>query len=366
LLQSSGEASAARDLPGPLNGFRSNAKLGDFEAAFKHAESLLKTGLSQDTIDGLILAPAPQEVPETLEALKNFGAAHKKSAWAPFLRAWLLSNSGRGDEALRETADFARLPARYQWMRYKRGELLLVNRRDYQGAIKEYRAVLDCVPDFWRIRAALAETELCAGKTEAALKRLDALVKEMPRESNGWGLAARGRMLLWIGRLAPALADLDAAVEAGSTAARGHRGAALLLTGKNEAGEKDLDAAAEAAPSDAEVLTWRGEARRLRGDHQNALADFSAARRSAGGNPFWALANSALSKGAVNDAHGMWTDFQSIRRDVLDAFEAAAKNKAGSPADTAAMKRVLEAGLALGGGVRVSNEYLFPLWKKKT
>ncbi|MDD5305619.1 MAG: hypothetical protein PHS14_21170, partial [Elusimicrobia bacterium] len=140
-----------------------------------------------------------------------------------------------------------------------------------------------------------------------------------------------------------------------------HRGAARLLLGRLVEAAGDLDAGL-AQGVDAEGLTWRGELRRLRGDVKGALEDLNAAIRMDGANSFWALANRALAKGASADAAAAWADFAMIRRDVLDRFEKAAGRKAKSPEDAEGVRAVLEAGLRLGRGVRVSNEHLFPVW----
>ncbi len=105
-----------------------------------------------------------------------------------------------------------------------------------------------------------------------------------------------------------------------------------------------------------ESLTWRGELRRLRGDWKGAGEDLNAAIRMDGTSSFWALANRALAKSAAGDAAGLKSDYASIRRDVLDRFEAEAGAAEAKP------EAVLEAGLRLGRGVRVANEYLFPVW----
>ncbi|MBI3554152.1 MAG: tetratricopeptide repeat protein [Elusimicrobia bacterium] len=368
LLRQAAERSAPRDrrdaLMEGLRRFRANAKLGRWDESFAEADKLLKGGPAQDCIDGLIVTPEPSELQQTLEGLKEFSSAHSKSPWPAFFRACLLSNMGRGDEALREMSRFDKLPARYAWMRCKRGELLMVNRRDYPAAQREYEAALRGAPEFWRARAASAENALCRGAPARAFKTLELLVKAMPAQNKPWAQAAQGRLLLWSGRYAEALACLEPGVQSGVPQALRHRGAALLLLEKWDQARSDLDESLRQTPSDSEALTWRGELKRRRGDFKGALEDLAAARRQDSANPIWSLANGALAKGAMGDAHGMWTDFQNIRRDVLDAFEKAAKTEAKSPAQTDKVRAVLEAGLRLARGMRATNEYLFPVWMR--
>jgi tetratricopeptide (TPR) repeat protein len=344
-----------------LTRFRANVKLGDFKEAFGEAETLLAASGTQDCIDSFFISPDQRELMPTLEALKAFSVKNPKSPWPHYFRATLLSNMGRGEEAIAETEKLTAAPKRYDWMRHKHGEILLTNRRDYAGAEKEYSAALKCVPGFWKARAALAEIALCRGKAAAAAKLTDQLIAEMPERSKTWGHAVRGKILLWSGDYAKALESLELAVAAGVPYSQRHRGAARLLLGRLDEAQADLDAGLSQGV-DAEGLTWRGELRRLRGDLKGALEDLNAAVRMDGANSFWALADRALAKSAAGDAPAAWADFSMIRRDVLDRFEKAAGRKAKSPEDADGVRSVLEAGLTLGRGVRVSNEYLFPVW----
>jgi tetratricopeptide (TPR) repeat protein len=343
-----------------LTRFRANVKLGDFKAAFAEAEALLAAQGSQECIDSFFVSPEPSELLSTLEALKSFSVLQPDNPWPRYFRATLLSNMGRGEEASAESERLAKAPVRYHWMRHKQGEILLTNRRDYAAAEKEYAAALACVPGFWKARAALAEIALCRGDAALAIRRVDELIERAPERTQAWGHACRGRILLWSGEYARALESLAIAADAGVPYALRHRGAARLLSGRLDEAASDLEDALRQGV-DAEGLTWRGELRRLRGDSPGALEDLGAAIRMDGSNSFWALANRALARGAAGDEGGMWSDFSMIRRDVLDAFEAAAGVRAKAPGDPA-VRATLEAGLRLGRGVRVANEYLFPVW----
>ncbi|MDD5304069.1 MAG: tetratricopeptide repeat protein, partial [Elusimicrobia bacterium] len=182
-----------------LTRFRANVKLGAFEDAFREAEELLAASGTQDCIDSFFVSPDQRELMPTLEALKAFSAKHPKSPWPHYFRATLLSNMGRGEEAIAETEKLTAAPKRYDWMRHKHGEILLTNRRDYAGAEKEYAAALKRVPGFWKARAALAEIALCRGKAAAAAKLTAELIEELPERSRPWGHACRGKILLWSG-----------------------------------------------------------------------------------------------------------------------------------------------------------------------
>ncbi|UPT75771.1 MAG: tetratricopeptide repeat protein [Elusimicrobiota bacterium] len=341
--------------------FQALVRLRDWAAAFKHADSLLADQGTQECIDSFFITPDRAELLPTLEGLKARAAAKPADPWPRYFLASVLSNMGRGEEAILETERLAKAPKKHQWMRHKHGELLLTNRRDHEGAEREYKAALASVPGFWKARAALAEIALCRGDEKAAAARADELVASMPERKRPAALAVRGRLRLWAGDAAGALSDLDAAVGAGIPQTLRPRGAALLLSGRLDEAAADLDEALRSGP-DAEALTWRGELRRRRGDFAGAIEDLGAAIRQDGSNSFWALANRALARSASGDAAGAWSDYATIRRDVLDFFEKRAGKAPADSADQEALRAVLEAGLALGRGVRASNEHLFPVW----
>ena len=344
-----------------LTRFRANVKLGAFAEAFAEADALLAAQGTQECIDSFFVSPEPSELMPTLEALKAFSVKNPANPWPRFFRAGLLSNMGRGEEAIAETERLTKSEPKHHWMRHKHGELLLTNRRDYPAAEAEYAAALASVPGFWKARAALAEIALCRGDRARALTLSAELVEALPERIKAWGRAAWGKLLLWSGDYPAALVQLEAAVAAGIPYSRRHRGAALLLLGRLDEAAADLEEGLRQGV-DAEGLTWRGELRLARGDFKGAIEDLSAAIRMDGANSFWALADRALARGASGEPEGLWADFKSVRRDVLDCFEKAAAVKADEPSKTAEARAALEAGLKLGRGVRVANEYLFPVW----
>lgn len=357
----SGSEGPQAALAAGLTRFRANVKLGDFASAFAEADALLEAQGTQECIDSFFVSPDPSELMPVLEALKAFSVKNPASPWPRFFRAGLLSNMGRGEEAIAETERLAKSEPKHHWMRHKHGELLLTNRRDYAAAEAEYAAALASVPGFWKARAALAEIALCRGDAPRALRLSAELVDALPERIKPWGRAAWGKLLLWRGDYAAALKQLEPAVSAGIPYSRRHRGAALLLLGRLEEAAPELEEGLRQGV-DAEGLTWRGELRRLSGDHKGAVEDLNAAIRMDGANSFWALADRALAKGAADDEAGLWADFKSVRRDVLDRFEQEAGAKADDPSKTAEARAILETGLKLGRGVRVANEYLFPVW----
>lgn len=344
-----------------LTRFQAHVKLGAFKKAFAEADALLAEQPSQECIDSFFVSPERGELLKVMTALKEFAAAAPGNPWPRYFLATLLSNMGRGEEAILETERLASAPRERAWMRHKHGELLLTNRRDYAGARREYEAALACVPAFWKARAALAEIDLCQGDPAAALARAGELVDALPERSRPWGLVVRGRLRLWTGDYAGAVLDLDPAVKAGAPAAARLRAAARLFSGDRAGAAEDL-AAALGGGADVEALVLRGELRRLSGDAAGAIEDLGAAIRMDGSNSFWALANRALARGDAGDAAGQWTDYATIRRDVLDRFEKEGGAAPASAAESAAVRRVLEAGLRLGRGLRASNEHLFPVW----
>jgi tetratricopeptide (TPR) repeat protein len=344
-----------------LTRFRANVKLGAFKEAFAEAEALIAAQGTQDCIDSFFVSPEQKELMPTLEALKAFSVKEPRSPWPYFFRATLLSNMGRGEEAIAETEKLRTMPKRYGWMRHKHGEILLTNRRDYLGAEVEYAAALKCVPGFWKARAALAEIALCRGDAAKASGHVDLLIAEVPERTKAWGHAYRGKILLWSGAYERALESLEIGVAAGIPYSLRHRGAARLLSGRLDEAAADLEEALRQGV-DVEGLTWRGELKRRRGDLKGASEDLSAAIRMDGANSFWALANRALARGASGDAAGLWSDYTTIRRDVLDRFEREAGLKPAAAADAKTAAAVLEKGLALARGLRLANEYLFPVW----
>ncbi len=344
-----------------LTRFRANVKLGLFKEAFGEAEALLNADASQDCIDSFFVSPDQKEMQPTLEALKAYSKENPQNPWPYFFRSTLLSNNGRGEEAILEAGRLKSTTKNHAWMRYKLGELLLTNRRDYAGAQREYAAALKCVPGFWKARAALAEIALCRGEAARAAKITEELIAAMPDRVKPWGYTCRGKIMLWSGAYKDALASLDVGVASGAPYSLRYRGAARLLTGRLEDAARDLEDSLRSGP-DLEALTWRGELKRRLGDYNGAISDLNAAIRLDGANSFWALANRALAAGAKGDGRALWSDYQTIRRDVLDRFEKAAKAAPKSPDQTDAARAVLEAGLTLARGLRVSNEYLFPVW----
>lgn len=336
-----------------LTRFRANVELGAFGEAFREADALLAAQGTQECLDSFFISPASADAMKVLERLKAFSLANPKNPWPRYFRATVLSNIGRGEEAVAETERLAESAPRHHWMRHKHGEILLTNRRDYPAAEVEYAAALKCVPGFWKARAALAEIALCRGDAARAVRLWEELIATAPERTKSWGSAGLGKHLLWTGEYEKALVHLDLAVAATVPYSRRHRGAAKLLLGRLDEAAADLEESLR-EDAGAEGLTWRGELRRLRGDFKGAVEDLNAAIRMDCTNSIWALANRALAYGASGDAARLKSDYAMIRRDVIERFEL--------EADEAGPAAVLEAGLRLGRGVRVANEYLFPVW----
>lgn len=160
-------------------------------------------------------------------------------------------------------------------------------------------------------RAWLAELCRAGGDHAAAVKLLDAWLREAPgdadallrrgesravtgtlssafrdfdracalRPGSGSALAWRGLVKLWAGDYAGALEDCRAATKAAEPFlwARGWTGAALLMLGRNREALRALDEALAEDPADAEAWTWRGEAKLRAGAARDALRDLDEA-----------------------------------------------------------------------------------------
>lgn len=354
-----------------LHRMRRHLRKGEFEPAFRIAERLLDSNIRTETLEGLIypmdgdgrILPA-SVMYDLLDKLRERPEPPDLRHWYVLLRMGLLDRLKRGEEAFLAGEALVRLPRRYGWMRFHRAGVLMRVRLDYRGAEREYRAVLESAPGFWKAKACIAEAALCLGDRARAFRILDEVVSGAVMEDLASALAWRGEMRLWCGQYQEAIRDLERAIERQSWLAQCWRGAAFLQLGDMAKALEDLNAYLRKIPDDREALTWRGEARRREGQWDAALEDLETAIRL-GDNPFWALVNRALVRAALGDTAGMWSDFFALPQDPVAFFQWKLGLQADPGAGPEAACRLLEHMLEAGGGIRRNDQYLYPLWLKR-
>ncbi|MBI5240398.1 MAG: hypothetical protein HY926_07985 [Elusimicrobia bacterium] len=341
---------------------------GQFDPAFAIGERIMATRPPAEVVEaimypvdrGMSTAPDSKFYDLLRASLKRSGRGRLR-AWYLLLNTVLLDRLRWSYDALRESEKLSGLPRRYGWMRWHRGLMLLNNHWDKDAAAAEFRAVLESSPQVWKARALLAELDLSQGAKARALRTMDRLLREVPESDRTSVLGWRGEMRLWIGEYRRALPDLDAAVARRSPLALCWRGAVLLKLKRFREALADLDAQLQEHPEDQEALIWRGEARRLMGRHREALVDLDAACRF-GNSPLWAYVNRALTRAALGDGRGLWSDYLLLPEWVRSyySWKLGADIKPDTPprALEAQLKAILEA----ARGIRRNDRYLYSLW----
>jgi tetratricopeptide (TPR) repeat protein len=223
---------------------------------------------------------------EALRALRAGGIAEKIRRLYVFVlenRVFSLKNAGgRAPEP----------PA----LRLKSGLCMLL--LPVGDALLERGRALEALPLFRRVERAfplneyacgrLGEALLCSGKAGEAFCFLSK--KEKVLASPGF-YAWHAQLLLFAGHYRRAFVRLDAA--AGNQLAWCWRGAARFKLGLLAPALEDLNKAVEAAPGDLEARIWRAELLRSTGKPEAALADLNFVLDKMPQN-IWALANKAL------------------------------------------------------------------------
>jgi tetratricopeptide (TPR) repeat protein len=284
--------------------------------------------------------------------------------WRSFFRVALLARLGWYAEALRLSADFARLPERYGWMRYARAMMLLNNLQAYDEARPDLEAALRAAPAFWKVRGTLAECALCQGREAEAFALMDACIAAANGSAErGEATTWRGELRLWLGQYAAALADLAPGIASGSPYALIWGGAATLLAGEHDRALVLLDRAVRAVPGDAEAYVWRGEAHERLGNPERALADFDRALGMTG-MVVWPCIGRALARARTGDAAGTIADFDALPARARALFEW--KTGTRVERDPRAAVEVLIAMREAARGLRRSEQYLEVLWMKRT
>ncbi|MBI4678079.1 MAG: tetratricopeptide repeat protein [Elusimicrobia bacterium] len=303
---------------------------------------------------------------EQLSALDLRIRRHPGSPWAGFFMGtirYLLQDDGGGLAALE------RLPRlrekRYGWMRYLSGLVRLASGR-YRPAREDFSAAVRSRPDFWLAQCHLAESLLCLGSPRRAFGLFERLLarrslRRVFSEVSGW----YGEVLLWTGHYDRARRALDAAVSEGSGLAVCWRGAVHLLENRYEEAQRDLDRAIVPGSRDAEAYTWRGELFRRMKRYPESLRDCDRAVEL--GGTAWAYCNRALTHAALGDKAAMRRDFASMPEGprVAGHIEKRLGLKRDRPRSDAQIRRILETGLVLAGGIRRPEAYLHAVWMKR-
>ncbi|MGH7441009.1 MAG: tetratricopeptide repeat protein [Polyangiaceae bacterium] len=319
-----------RDPRPALRQIREDLWRGRLDAAFALGESLLDEEPNADCY-GKLVALLPRHVPEEsrghlLDLLRRVeqDASESHRPWRLYLRFVLLTRLALREEAFAASAELVELPPRYGWMRFERASLLLTQLWAYGEAIREYEAVLEATPPFWKASACLAEVELCLGKEREAFSRFDATIEKIPSGEayeRGAAIVWRAELRLWMGRYAEVLADLEAPCGRRDPYALGWRGAARLLTGDTAGALESLEQALFLNPSDGEAVQWRGEALAASGEWQAALADFDRAGQMRG-PPLWALLGRALVMARLGDTAGFFDACEKLSRFEVGFYRA--------------------------------------------
>ncbi|MGH7439672.1 MAG: tetratricopeptide repeat protein, partial [Polyangiaceae bacterium] len=258
-----------RDPRPVLRRIREDLWQGRLDSAFALGESLLDQQPNADFY-GKLIALLPRQVPDEsrgqfFNLLRHVeqDPSQKHRPWRLYLRFVLLMRLALREEAFAASAEFVDFPPRYGWMRFERANLLLTQLWAYREAFREFEAVLETTPIFWKASACLAEVELCLGKECEAFSRFDETIRKI-RSGDARDLDAaivwRAELRLWMGRYAEVLADLEAPCGRRDPYALGWRGAARLLTGDTAGALESLEQALFLNPSDGEAVQWRGEA----------------------------------------------------------------------------------------------------------
>jgi tetratricopeptide (TPR) repeat protein len=365
-----------RALRGPqqrylLGRFRGAVDEARLDAAFEAGERLLDLEPASAVYEELLRpfdrdcsAAAHLQRYDLLRGLERDDAA-ALHPWRLLFRVALLVRLGWYMEALALSADFARLPERYGWMRYARAMLLLNHLQAYDEARPELEATLRAAPTFWKARGQLAECVLCQGREADAFALMDQCVGEAAASSAEQSEAVtwRGELHLWLGQYEAALADLAPGMASRSSYALIWGGAAHLLHGEHDRALTALDRAVQATPRDAEAYVWRGEAHERLGNADRALADFD---RAVGltGMLVWPCVGRALARAGTGDAAAAIADFTALPARMREFFEW----QTGTPVDrdSRAAVEVLRRMREAARGIRRSEQYLEVLWMKRS
>jgi tetratricopeptide (TPR) repeat protein len=207
----------------------------------------------------------------------------------------------------------------------------------------------------------VAQTQLDISGPAGALGALDAVFANHPGSVSPW--CYRGELLVWLGRYAEARADFETALRMHERTRWAWIGlAAVELLEGNPRRSLEVNARGlatmnnEAGPT---LFVYRGEAYRVLGEHDRALADLEKSVRETP-NRVGAWINLALTRKAVGDDDSIAPIWLRLRR-IAPALTDEAARESGVPTtdrlDVATIVRVLETALRMMRGNR-SSTYL--------
>lgn len=278
-------------------------------------------------------------------ALAKAAPAGEPPRWRRYWRTYLFRMDDRRDEALRELDGLGTLRGSAVWMGYIRGRLRLAA-GGHLAAERELAAVARSAPALWKAAFCRAEALLCLGRRREAFASMAGALRGLSGVEESQALAWRAELRLWAGDARGAEADAGRGACGWARYALCWHGAAALVLGRPRAAIVRLDGALASMPDDPEALTWRGEAKRRLGDLVGARRDLDAAL-ALEEDSFWARANRAALHAARGDAAASRRDMDALPFEVRVWFDAHA---------------TLDAGLRAAGGMRRTEEYLYPLW----
>ena len=255
-------------------------------------------------------------------------------------------------------------PRRFGWM-WRELAILRLEHYDYLGAIKAFQiSARATTPASWRSHAFCAEAYVFLGRPKKALLEFLRAVEAAPADEKGEALAWMGELCLWLGRYEDALTLLDKAIPLGGLYAYCWRGAAKLKLGRTLEALDDFDLGLKFLPRDREAYMWRGEARRILGDYEGALADLSETplRGASSSRWLWHDFNRALVHAALKNESAMIADYDAIPRRVTEyLMRKLGLNPERTPT-VAERTRILTAGLKNSRGYRRPEDHGQAAW----
>ncbi len=301
---------AARDRP--IARFKALMNLGRYRDGLTEAEAILDRGPALadvwsfanpwDWEDWTTRSMRGPQIVRELERTPHPGP------WLHFYRGQL-----GGEHSLDAFDRLSAFPLeRYGWMYTMAGRLVLIG-GSVPKAVKLLTIATRQKPHDWRTHCFLGEAHLVLQRGREAYEEMDRAALIAPAENEGLLLAWRGAFDLWTGEYARALKGLDRACELGATHAYCWKGGALLKLGRTQEALKTLDLTIKLYPGDIEAYVWRGEARRLLGQYEGAIADSNQSPLGV-----WALANRSLAKMALGDQEGAAADYAAIPKNVRE------------------------------------------------
>lgn len=221
---------------------------------------------------GLVLGQSGAPAERQREPLDRALAIEPDHVLALVIRARLSAEAGHWESALEDLDRAHRAAPDDELVLRRRGEAYDMLRR-YDEAMADYQAVLKRDPSDRLVLADIGYLRLLTDDPQGALEAADRLLKTSP--DDGPGLFIRASALGRLDRGPEAMATFETLVrwKPDNLRARTALGELYLDVDKPELAEAQGDAALKLAPKDVDALLLRGQARALRGNLKDALAD---------------------------------------------------------------------------------------------